>query len=150
MNDLYAVILSWAVTLTGYQMPDEPPQVVTVPHAYLVSHACAGRECKVLGWFPPGDKVYLDERLDPRNNLVASSILPHEMVHYLQQQSGKYDRKYSCEKAMDLEREAYGAQGEYLSRYGVYRIVGASMHSARCELTHQADLEAYGDAEQAP
>jgi hypothetical protein len=26
MNDLYAVILSWAVTLTGYQMPAAPPE----------------------------------------------------------------------------------------------------------------------------
>ena len=40
--------------------------------------------------------------------------------------------------------------GEYLTRYGVYRLVGASMHSAHCELTHDAELESYGDADQVP
>ena len=58
-----------------------------------------------------------------RDNLFASSILLHEMAHFLQQESGRYDKKYTCEKAMELEREAYGAQGEYLTRYGVYRLV---------------------------
>ena len=51
---------------------------------------------------------------------------------------------------MELEREAYGAQGEYLTRYGVYRLVGASMQSAHCGLTHDAELESYGDADQVP
>ena len=150
MNDLYAVLLSWAVTLTGYQMPANPPEVVKVPHSYLIEKACGGRECKVLGWFPPGERVYIDERLDPRDNLFASSILLHEMVHFLQQESGKYDKKYSCDKAMELEREAYGAQGEYLTRYGVYRLVGASMHSAHCELTHDAELEIDNTASPSP
>ena len=84
MNDLYAILLSWAVTLSGYSMPDTPAEIVRVPHDTLVRRACGGRECKVMGWFPPGQRIYIDERLGPEENLLAASIVVHEMVHYLQ------------------------------------------------------------------
>lgn len=135
MNELYAILMSWAVTLTGYSTPAQMPEVVMVPQTYLHQAACNGRVCKVVGWFPPGHQIFLDERLDPQNNLFASSVLVHEMVHYLQQQSGKYAPGQSCSHALVLEREAYAAQREYLLRYGVYQPVGASMHKVGCELT---------------
>lgn len=132
MEELYAVLLSWAVTLSGYPAPAELPNVVPVTHEYLVRAACAGRECKVMGWFPPGRSIYVDERLDARNNLFASSIVVHEMVHYLQQES-RNGKPYDCSEALQLEREAYQAQREYLLRYGVYHPVGVSMHRVGCE-----------------
>jgi hypothetical protein len=135
MNDLYAVMLSWAVTLSGYPAPAAHPEVVNVPHAYLVEHACGGRECKVLGWFPPGSKVFLDKRLNAQDSLLHASIVVHEMTHYLQHQSGKFDQGFSCQQAIALEREAYAVQREFLLRYGVYQPVGASMHAVGCEPT---------------
>jgi hypothetical protein len=33
-----------------------------VPHSVLVAKACHCKECKVIGWFPPGNRIYLDER----------------------------------------------------------------------------------------
>lgn len=136
MNELYAILLSWAVTLSGYPMPDQPAEVVPVSHAYLVDHACNGRECKVLGWFPPGRTIYVDDRLNPTDSLLAASIVVHEMVHHLQHEAGRIDpAKWSCENAIALEREAYSVQREFLLRYGVYQPVGASMHRVGCELT---------------
>ena len=118
MNELYAVLMSWAVTLSGYDAPLHQAEVVAVPHHYLVKAACNGRECKVLGWFPPGRRIFLDSRLNPQDNLYASSILVHEMVHYLQYTSGKYGKPYSCEAIIEMEREAYRIQSEFLVRYG--------------------------------
>lgn len=135
-HQLLSVLMSWAVTLTGYPVPAQMPEVQEVTPAFLSQAACKGRTCKVIGWFPPGQRIYLDERLDPQNNLFASSVVVHEMVHYLQQQS-RYGNGYSCEDALQMEREAYQAQREYLLRYGVYQPVGASMHSVGCELTAQ-------------
>jgi hypothetical protein len=134
MNEIYAIALSWAVTLTGYPMPDRAPEVVSVPHSFLVQQACGGRECKVLGWFPPGEKIYLDNRLNPAEDLYANSILVHEMVHYLQHTAHKASDSFSCKHAVELEHEAYGAQGAFLTRYGVYRPVGLSMNSVSCGL----------------
>ena len=137
MDELYAILLSWAVTLTGYPAPDHPPAVARVSHSYLQQAACNGRPCKVMGWFPPGETIFLDERLDPRDDLVASSIVVHEMVHYLQHVARARHTPYSCAESLAMEREAYQAQRDYLIRYGVYRPVGASLHQAGCELTAQ-------------
>lgn len=134
MSDLYAAIMSWAVTLSGYPMPARPPEIVMVEHRLLVERACDGQECKVMGWFPPGSRIYLDKRLNIAGSVYHSSILLHEMVHYLQQQSGRYGVPPSCESAIEMEREAYSVQREFLLRYGIYHPVGASMHSAGCEL----------------
>jgi hypothetical protein len=133
MNELYATLLSWAITLSGYSPPADEPEIVTVPHQYLVRSACAGRECKVLGWFPPGETIYLDNRLDPNESMYASSILVHELVHYLQQESGRFEDKYSCETALAMEREAYAVQSEFLLRNGAFYRVGATMHAVGCE-----------------
>jgi hypothetical protein len=142
MNELYAILLSWAVTLSGYPMPDQPAEVKTVSHAYLVEHACNGRECKVLGWFPPGRTIYVDNRLNPADSLLAASIVVHEMVHHLQHEAGRIDpAKWSCENAIALEREAYAIQREFLLRYGVYQPVGLSMHRVGCELARREDSD---------
>jgi hypothetical protein len=135
MDELYAVLLSWAVTLTGYHAPDHKPTVEMVSPSYLARAACNGRQCKVMGWFPPGETIYLDERLDPEHNLLGSSVVVHEMVHYLQHMSGKYHAPYSCQDSLAMEKEAYMAQRNYLLAYGVYQPVGVSMHESGCELT---------------
>jgi hypothetical protein len=135
--ELQATLLSWAVSLSGLPAPAQPPQLRRMPHDYFVKNACNGRECKVLGWFPPGDTVYVDERLDPQNNLLAASIVVHEMVHYLQYraagQANGAGLEFSCKQSIALERQAYGAQREFITRYGSYRPVGASMHQVGCE-----------------
>jgi hypothetical protein len=132
MNELFAILMSWAATLSGYPRPVTLPEVVVVPHSYLVAEACGGHECKVLGWYPPGQKIFLDDRLDPVNSLYASSIVVHEMVHYLQQQSGHYEEGPTCSSAIERERQAYAVQREFLVRSGEYLPVGASMHAVGC------------------
>lgn len=142
MSDLYAALLSWAITLSGYPAPAEPPVVVAKPHAFFVDQACHGQECKVLGWYAGGRNVYIDETLDPQNNLFASSILVHEMVHYLQgvargdealKGGVAFTVQPSCKQSIQWEREAYSVQREYILRYGAYLPVGASMLHVHCE-----------------
>ena len=141
MNELFAILMSWAVLLSGHPAPANMPEMVRVSHAYLVKAACHGQECKVMGWFPPGDTIYLDERLDPDESLYAASVVVHEMVHYLQYQA-RGGRGFSdCESTIQLEREAYQAQRDFLLRYGVYQPVGVSLHHVGCELTARAGPE---------
>jgi hypothetical protein len=143
MHELFAVLMSWAVTLSGYPRPATAPEIVMVPHSYLVAEACAGRECNVLGWYPPGQKIFLDERLDPANSLYASSIVVHEMVHFLQQQFGHFEEGFTCASTLGREREAYAVQREFLLRSGAYQPIGASMHAVGCEHTHDGDAWAH-------
>ena len=135
--ELHAALLSWAVTLSGLPAPDRPPAVQRMPHAFFVSNACDGHECKVLGWFPPGETLYLDDRLEPRDSLLAASIVVHEMVHYLQYQAARRSSQsggeFSCVRTIEFERHAYAVQREFITRYGVYHPIGASMHRVGCD-----------------
>lgn len=149
MHELYAILMSWAVTLSGLPAPQRMPEIVRVPHAELVKAACNGRECKVMGWFPPGQTIYLDERLDPAENLLASSVVVHEMVHYLQHRAEARELALDCPSTIALERQAYGVQREYLLRYGVYQPVGVSMHSVGCEEALTRGLAARAQPEHA-
>jgi hypothetical protein len=142
MSDLYAALLSWSVMLSGYPAPAQPPVVVMKPHAFFVENACDKRECKVLGWYAGGRNVYLDETMDPQNNLFASSILVHEMVHYLQgvargddalKGGSAFNTTPSCQQLVHWEFEAYAVQREYILRYGTYLPVGSAMLDAHCE-----------------
>jgi hypothetical protein len=145
MDELLSALLSWAVMLSGYPTPAESPQIERVPHAFFVENACAGRECKVWGWYAGGNVLYIDSRLDPANDLLASSVIVHEMTHYLQAKAGKLAHRgtaaladggqvalVDCRLTIDLEREAYAVQQAYLVRYGVYRPIGVSMHAVGC------------------
>ncbi|MBC5782237.1 hypothetical protein H8N03_04725 [Ramlibacter sp. USB13] len=142
MTDLYATLLSWAVTLSGYPAPAEPPVVVPKPHAFFVEQACSGQPCKVLGWYAGGRNLYIDEALDPEGNLLASSIVVHEMVHYLQgvargddvlRGGAAFSIAPSCEQAVQWEHEAYAVQREYILRYGAYLPVGSAMLHVHCD-----------------
>jgi len=143
MNELFAALLSWAVTLSGYPAPVQSPEVVKVGHAFFVEKACGGQECKVYGWYGGGSKVYLDERMNAQDDILASSVLVHEMVHYLQAIARKdaipatgaaYGEKPPlCTDAINMEREAYGVQREFLLRYGDYQPVGMSMARVGCD-----------------
>jgi hypothetical protein len=148
MSDLFAVLLSWAVTLSGYPAPAVPPEVVRVPHSFFVEKACGSQECKVFGWYAGGRSLYLDERMDPEQDLLAASVVVHEMVHYLQgiahegiasPSGAAFGEPPPCTQAIDMERQAYAVQREFLHRYGVYQPVGVSMLRVGCE-EHQKEL----------
>jgi len=161
MDELFSALLSWAVVLSGYPAPPEVPRVESVSHAFFVENACGGLECKVWGWYAGGDMLYIDSRLDPVNDLLASSVIVHEMVHYLQAKAGKLEHRataalaesakatsINCELTIDLEREAYAVQQAFLVRYGVYRPIGVSMHAVGCgEEAARAQLKRHGDPE---
>jgi hypothetical protein len=144
MTDLYVTLLSWAVTLSGYPAPAEPPVVVAKPHEFFVEQACNGQPCKVLGWYAGGKNLYIDERMDPQESLLASSIVVHEMVHYLQGVArgdnalpggAAYSATPSCQQAVQWEHQAYAVQREYILRYGTSLPVGTSMLHVQCEPT---------------
>lgn len=142
MNELFAVLLSWAATLSGYPMPDKPPDVVFVSHEFFVKHACHEKECRVFGWYAGGKEIYLLEGIDYQKTF-ASSVAVHEMVHYLQNlakpmvyQHGLTARDGQhvlCGQTIERERQAYAVQREFLLSYGIYWPVGISMTHVGCE-----------------
>jgi hypothetical protein len=94
--------------------------VAFVPHAVLERQAC-DRPCEIYGWFPNGTTIYLDDRLDPLGDPGARAILVHELVHYLQQESGAYGRPISCREWIARERQAFDVQIRWMTENGVRR-----------------------------
>jgi hypothetical protein len=139
-DELFAGLMSWAVRLSSYPAPDKLPTVEFVPQAFFDDQACHGKHCHVWGWYPNTgqDVVYVHEELRPLladdsnpRSLLAASVVVHEFAHYLQAASRGF-APYSCEQALELEREAYKLQSAYIVSYGRYLPVGVSMHGANC------------------
>jgi Zn-dependent peptidase ImmA (M78 family) len=109
-----AVLLSWAVMLSGYAEPERAPQLEYKPHAFFVDEACNGQECEAVGWYNDAGVIYLDERMRSDDSSFVKSLMVHELVHYLQHLSGKYD-SHSCKDQIVREREAYAIQRIYMA-----------------------------------
>ena len=108
-----AVLLSWAIQLSGYPAPGVSPIIQYEPHRFFVAHACGGKECKVVGWYNDSNVIYIDERHRDDESTFAASLVVHELVHFLQNGSGKFD-SLSCEDSLVREREAYRVQNAYI------------------------------------
>jgi hypothetical protein len=114
MTEMIAVLLSWAVTLSGYAEPDKPPELEYKTHAFFIDRACGGQACKAVGWYNDAGVVYLDQRLRGKDDVFIRSLIVHEFVHYLQHLSGKFD-SHSCADQIQREREAYAIQRTYVA-----------------------------------
>lgn len=115
LGELVTELLIVVQALTGYGAPASAPDVAFVPAAEIQEAACSG-PCQVYGWFPPGKTIYLDDRLDPLNDLRARGILVHELVHYLQEEHAAFGDGAPCWNWARREREAYLVQGRWLAR----------------------------------
>jgi hypothetical protein len=107
-----AALLSWAVLLSGYTEPEQPPGLEYKPHTFFVEQACGGQECSAVGWYNDAGVVYLDDRLRGVDDTFTRSLIVHEFVHYLQHLSGRFD-SHSCADHIMREREAYSVQRTY-------------------------------------
>jgi hypothetical protein len=130
LQPLIAKLLLTVQAITGYPAAPKPPEVNFVPHAWFEEHACTGTgRCAVLAFLPPGHTIYLDDRLDPLQDLAAQSILFHELVHYAQAESGAFTMLPVCLAWHEKEREAYVAQLRFLQQQNagldVYERLGA-------------------------
>ena len=113
MNEVYAILLSWAAHLSGYPMPADidMPEIQFEQHAFFVQNACYGKECNVIGWYNDTGVVYIDEEYKTVDGFNGS-IVVHEFVHFLQDESGTFGS--SCDDFIAREHEAYAVQNQYL------------------------------------
>jgi hypothetical protein len=107
-------LLAWASKLSGYPVPEMMPYVAYRPGAFFTDQVCGGNACKAVGWYNDQDIIYLAEkyRFEDQDDF-ANSLLLHELVHFLQHHSGRFD-SLSCDDSLAREREAYAVQNDYL------------------------------------
>lgn len=134
---MVAELLMVVQAFTSYELPETSPRVEFLPQAELQERAC-GAPCQVFGFFPPGDVILLDERLDPLGNEAARGILLHELVHYMQQENGAFPGETGCQRWRSRELEAFDVQIRWLSErnaplYALGRNSRLPMHACRDE-----------------
>jgi hypothetical protein len=129
---LIAALLTSISGYTGYAIPGEPPRIVSLPHDMLAQRVC-GRPCHVLGFTLPDGEIVMDEALDIGEDAVATSILVHELTHFLQIKSVAHPHPIDCRTWNEREREAFDVQARWL-RDNAVSIHTFSVEMARLNL----------------
>jgi Mlc titration factor MtfA (ptsG expression regulator) len=119
--------------VSGYPSPEGLPQIQRVSVAEMQQKICGGRTCAVKAFYHPEWGVYVDEALDIQNNAFDRSILLHELVHHLQNSTGKFDAVPNfCIRRNAQELEAYAIQNRYLADQGASRRALVMGWSGKC------------------
>jgi hypothetical protein len=98
---------------TGYAIPGDPPHIEALPHDVLEQRVC-GRPCQVFAFTFPNGEIVVDEALAIGVDPVATSILVHELTHFLQMKSSVHPSQVTCQVWNDREREAFEVQTRWL------------------------------------
>ena len=114
-SKLVASLLTAISGYTGYAIPGDPPNITALPHDVLAERVC-GRPCQVFGFTLPNGDIVIDEALAIGRDPVATSILVHELTHYLQTKSVARPRPVTCQIWRDREREAFDVQARWLRK----------------------------------
>jgi hypothetical protein len=119
MPELIAALLAWTVANTGYAAPPGPPNVEFQPSAFF-EQACAdaGAHCTARGFYRDGTgTIVLHDAYRDLAGPRERSLLVHELVHFLQDQSGQWGAT-TCEVWVEREHEAFRLQYLYLATNG--------------------------------
>lgn len=113
--DLFAAIQG----LSGYQIPATLPDVHLLAPNIIQEMICRG-PCGVRAFFLPGRGIFLNKGVvDPQKDAFNKSILLHELVHFVQDNSGKFESvPDKCDRWYSKELEAYHIQNAYLKTQG--------------------------------
>lgn len=110
---LIAALLVSISQMTGYSIPGEPPRIRPMSHAQLADEVC-GKPCGVVAFTTPEGEVLIDESLMVGRDAAATSILVHELTHFLQIRSEVVPAALTCDLWSAREREAYDVQYRWL------------------------------------
>ncbi len=140
-------LMQWASDYTALPMPDTVPEIRLVPPEFFRETICQAVEhCEAQGWSPSPEVaerfggepnvIYLDHTLDIETNPYAKALLAHELVHYLQRESGAFGTVVSrnCVSFIQRESQAVLTQRAWLYEHGVGEFDASSyMKMYRCE-----------------
>jgi len=119
--------------IAAYPAGEALPAVHIMADAELQQKAC-GRPCWVKAFYDPEQGIFLSKSVDFEHDTYGRSILLHELVHYAQSSSGRFEAaRDPCERRNAEEYEAYEIQNRYLSMQNDPRSIPLRMLSFKCE-----------------
>jgi hypothetical protein len=145
LRELAMQLLGAMDRLIRYPKTKTTPEIHWIPQREVARQVCK-KECPVRAGFVAGQGIFLSDSLNPIDDAFDRSILVHELVHHLQEQSHSYDHETPCRRWHAREMEAYAVQNAYLMHIGSNRHVGGGLSIAVCR-QHDRELpNAIGDA----
>jgi hypothetical protein len=140
LAQLVAQLLAAIHSISGYPLPDAAPVVRLASLLEMQAIVCRG-PCQVRGFYTRENGVVLNETLDLAHDTTAQSVLLHELVHYVQQLNGKFEKLPDrCDRWFAREYEAYEIQNAYL------RTHGSALRFDTESVRHLCRKEELGDA----
>lgn len=120
-------------TVAAYPVADALPTITVVADTELQQMAC-GRPCWVKAFYDPDKGIFLSKSIDYEKDSYGQSILLHELVHYVQKTSGRYESAADpCERRNSEEMEAYAIQNRFLESRNDPRRIPMRQISMKCE-----------------
>jgi hypothetical protein len=110
---LVATLLATIAQYTGYAIPGTPPDIEQISHRELEAAYC-NRPCNILGLTTPDGVILLDDKLAIGKDPAATSILVHELTHFLQRANASRGAPVNCKVWAERESEAYDVQYRWL------------------------------------
>lgn len=119
---LIASLLTAIAGYTGYEIPAAGPEIILMPQAELAEQVC-NRPCGVLAFTTPEGRILIDDSLHIGSDPVATSILVHELTHFMQlhaldprlaPEGARLHLPLDCQDWSTREREAYQVQLQWL------------------------------------
>lgn len=110
---LVATLLATIAQYTGYAIPGTPPDIEQISHRQLEAAYCH-RPCNILGLTTPDGVILLDDKLAIGKDPAATSILVHELTHFLQRANASRGTPVNCKVWAERESEAYDVQYRWL------------------------------------
>ena len=122
VSSMLAELFATIHMLSAYPVSESNPEVRFVPLATMQEMICNKRPCAVKAFYRPGEGVFIDEKIDVKDDTYSRSILLHELVHYLQHVEGKFENLDTpCHRWQAKEVEAYEIQHKYLKKLRITR-----------------------------
>lgn len=141
LRQLAKQLLSSIDHLVRYPRTGAMPDIHSLPQSEVAQQVCK-TTCAVRAGFVAGQGIFLADNLDPFDDIFDRSILVHELVHHLQEQSKSYAHETPCRRWHAREMEAYAVQNTYLVQSGSNRRVGGGMSVANCRDTDSGQSSA--------
>jgi hypothetical protein len=119
MDQFVAALLAWAVANSGYEAPLRPPAIEYRSEEFFAA-ACPAEavHCATRGFYVDGTAtIILHDSHRDLSEVRARAMLVHEIVHYLQDRSGRWGDR-TCQSWVEREHEAYRLQLLYMVHEG--------------------------------
>ena len=115
ISELVAELFLAIKLIAGYPAPAAPPVIHLLGRAEIQQALCKGPCGDIKAYYIPERGVFINAALDLDGDLLARSVLLHELVHHVQSLSGRFENIVSqCDRWYSKELEAYEVQNEYL------------------------------------